>query len=184
LSASPRSDSEVSGVALRQAMRRLVTGVTVVTTGRGATTHGMTANAVISASLEPPLMLVSVHRHSRMNGRLRAERRFAINVLSGRQAPLARLFAAAGRPKGLAAAAMLGAGGPGAGAVALVDGALAAVECGLEAVHPAGDHDLFLGRVLEIHLGDVDAEPLMFHDGRLARESGRSCDVAGCAGRA
>jgi flavin reductase (DIM6/NTAB) family NADH-FMN oxidoreductase RutF len=181
LSASPRSDSEVSAVALRQAMRRLVTGVTVVTTGRDATTHGMTANAVISASLEPPLMLVSVHRHSRMNGRLRAERRFAINVLSGRQAPLARLFAAAERPQGLAAAAMLGTGG--AGAVALVDGALAAVECGLEAVHPAGDHDLFLGRVLEIHLGAADAEPLLFHEGRLARESSRPCDVVGCAGR-
>jgi flavin reductase (DIM6/NTAB) family NADH-FMN oxidoreductase RutF len=48
--------------SLRAAMGLFPTGVTVVTTGRGEATEGMTANAVISVSLDPLLLLVSVRR--------------------------------------------------------------------------------------------------------------------------
>jgi flavin reductase (DIM6/NTAB) family NADH-FMN oxidoreductase RutF len=39
------------------------------------------------------------------------------------------------------------------------------IECELEAVYPGGDHDLFLGRVVAIHMGDTRKGPLVFHEG-------------------
>ena len=46
----------------RKIMGRFATGVTVVTTGGGAGMHGLTANAVASLSLDPPLVLVAVEK--------------------------------------------------------------------------------------------------------------------------
>ena len=59
--------------ALRSAMRHFPTGVTVVTSGREERAEGMTANAVISVSLDPLLFLVSVHKDARINQRIREE---------------------------------------------------------------------------------------------------------------
>ena len=56
--------------ALRKAMGHYPTGVTVVTSGRGERAEGMTANAVMSVSLDPLLFLVSVHKDARLNGRI------------------------------------------------------------------------------------------------------------------
>ena len=46
----------------RKIMGQFATGVTVVTTGGAAGAHGLTANAVASLSLDPPLVLVAVER--------------------------------------------------------------------------------------------------------------------------
>ena len=58
----------------RQIMGRFATGVTVVTTRFGDQVSGMTANAVISLSLEPPLVAVSVEKNSNMHGYLKEGR--------------------------------------------------------------------------------------------------------------
>ena len=47
----------------------------------------------------------------------------------------------------------------------LATGALAVIECELEAVHPGGDHDLFVGRVVAVRMGDTRREPLIYHEG-------------------
>ncbi|MDQ3926887.1 MAG: flavin reductase family protein [Actinomycetota bacterium] len=150
--------------ALRTAMGLFPTGVTVVTTGRGEATEGMTANAVISVSLDPLLLLVSVHKDARLNQRIKEEGYYAVNLLADDQEGLSRLFASPDRSSGLPAVNSLG-GAYGRTGAPLAAGALAAVECELAAVYPGGDHDLFLGRVVAVHIGDTRKGPLVFHEG-------------------
>ena len=64
---------EATPDALRGAMRLFPTGVTVVTSGQEERAEGMTANAVVSVSLDPLLFLVSVHKDARLNPRIREE---------------------------------------------------------------------------------------------------------------
>jgi flavin reductase (DIM6/NTAB) family NADH-FMN oxidoreductase RutF len=73
---------EADADALRSAMSHYPTGVTVVTSGKEEKVEGMTANAVISVSLDPLLFLVSVHQDARINQRIREEGSFAVNLLS------------------------------------------------------------------------------------------------------
>ncbi len=150
--------------ALRSAMKHFPTGVTVVTSGREERAEGMTANAVISVSLDPLLLLVSVHKEARLNPRIREEGYFAANILADDQEGLSRLFASPERSSGLSAIRSLG-GGYGSTGAPLATGALAVIECELEEVYPGGDHDLFLGRVVAIRLGDTRKGPLVYHEG-------------------
>ena len=155
---------DADGSALRSAMSHFPTGVTVVTSGREERAEGMTANAVISVSLDPLLFLVSVHKEARLNPRIREEGYFAVNILADDQEGLSRLFASPERSSGLQAIHSLG-GGYGSTGAPLATGALAAIECVLEEVYPGGDHDLFLGRVVAIRMGDTRKGPLVYHEG-------------------
>ena len=150
--------------ALRAAMSQFPTGVTVVTSGREERAEGMTANAVLSVSLDPLLFLVSVHKDARLNPRIQEEGYFAASILAGDQEGLSRLFSSPERSSGLQAVHSLG-GGYGTTGAPLAAGALAIIECELEAAYPGGDHDLFLGRVVDIRLGDTRKGPLVFHEG-------------------
>ncbi|MGF1471173.1 MAG: flavin reductase family protein [Rubrobacteraceae bacterium] len=165
--AGEHRDLERGGVnadSLRAAMRLFPTGVTVVTSGREENAEGMTANAVISVSLDPPLFLVSVHKEARLNPRIKEAEYFAASILARDQEGLSRLFASPERSSGLAAISSLG-GGYGVTGAPLVAGALATIECELEAVYPGGDHELFLGRVVSTRLGDERKGPLVYHEG-------------------
>lgn len=153
-----------SAEALKKAMRLFPTGVTVVTSGREERAEGMTANAVVSVSLDPLLFLVSVHKEARLNPRIREEGYFAANILAADQEGLSRLFASPERSSGLSAIHSLG-GGYGSSGAPLAAGALAVIECELEAVYPGGDHDLFVGRVVAVRIGDTRKDPLIYHEG-------------------
>jgi flavin reductase len=155
---------EADAPALREAMSLFPTGVTVVTTGHGEKTEGMTANAVISVSLDPLLLLVSVHKDARLNQRIKEEGYYAVNLLAADQEGLSRLFASPERSSGLSAIKSLGDGSGKTGAP-LAAGAMAAIECELAEIYPGGDHELFLGRVVAVHLGDARKGPLVFHEG-------------------
>src|ERR687893_731372 len=155
---------EPSADALRGAMRLFPTGVTVVTSGREERTEGMTANALISVSLNPLLFLVSVHKDARLNPRIKEVGYFAVNILAEDQEGLSRLFASPERSSGLQAIHALGDGYGSTGAP-LAAGALAVIECKLEEVYTGGDHELFLGRVVGVRMGDARRGPLIFHEG-------------------
>jgi flavin reductase (DIM6/NTAB) family NADH-FMN oxidoreductase RutF len=150
--------------ALRSAMSHFPTGVTVVTSGREERAEGMTANAVISVSLDPLLFLVSVHKDARLNPRIKEEGHFAVNLLADDQEGLSRLFASPERSSGLQAIHSLG-GGYGSTGAPLAAGAIAVIECELAEVYAGGDHDLFLGRVVGVRMGDTRKGPLVFHEG-------------------
>jgi flavin reductase len=155
---------EPSADALKGAMRLFPTGVTVVTSGREERAEGMTANALISVSLDPLLFLVSVHKDARLNPRIKEEGYFAVNILADDQEGLSRLFASPERSSGLPAIHALG-GGYGSTGAPLAAGALAVIECELEEIYGGGDHDLFMGRVVAIRMGDTRRGPLVYHEG-------------------
>ena len=146
----------------RQIMGRFATGVTVVTTRYGDQISGMTANAVMSLSLDPPLIVVSVDCQSNMHGHLTQGQCYAINVLKHDQEDLSRRFAQPG-PKDFSDLTLTVAE---TGAPIFVD-ALAYVDCRVVEVTPAGDHDMFIGEPLA---GETyDGEPLIFYSGQYAQ---------------
>src|SRR5438046_926113 len=80
-------------VEFRKTLGMFATGVTIVTTRVADQVHGMTANAFMSVSLRPPLILISVDRRARMNALLREGVRFGVSVLEEKQTALSDRFA-------------------------------------------------------------------------------------------
>ena len=91
----------------RQIMGRFATGVTLVTTRRkDGEILGMTANAILSLSLDPPLILVSIDKQNQMHELLTSSDCFALNVLRDDQEEISRRFATPG-PKDFAGLELL-----------------------------------------------------------------------------
>src|SRR5262245_42692103 len=78
---APSALVEVAGAEFRRTLGLFATGVTLITTIRGEQVHGMTANAFMSVSLQPPLILVSIDRRARMNALLHEGVRYGVSVL-------------------------------------------------------------------------------------------------------
>lgn len=146
-------------------MRFFPTGVALVTCGCGAGTEAITANAVTSISLEPPLILICVTSGGRIRCCIEQRGGFAVNFLAEDQAELAAVFGSRDRPRGRAAMEAIG-GRVGVTGNALVMGSIAGVECDVVEQYPAGDHVLFLGRAAAIDVDGADRSPLLFHRGR------------------
>lgn len=149
--------------ALRHALGRFATGVTIVTTV-GADGHpvGLTVNSFNSLSLDPPLVLWSLRRSSPSLAAFRAAPRFAVNVLAESQIELSRSFASKVAHKFVDGLWQRGDDG-----VPLLAGAAACFLCQTASHHEAGDHELFIGRVLR--LADSHEPPLLFQGGRYRR---------------
>ena len=148
-------------VALRRTLGMFATGVTVITTADGEQIHGMTANAFMSVSLEPPLVLISVDRRTKMCGMLHEGRRYGVNVLCETQAALSDRFAGRQGEDLPEPRFDLVRGTP------LVEGALAHFVASVQRSYWGGDHSLFLGRVE--YARHHDGQPLLFHGGRYER---------------
>ncbi len=84
---------------LRSVLRRLISGVTVLTTEHDGRPWGMTVSAFTPVSLEPPLALVCVNRATTTAGHIVEQRRVGINVLSSDQAAISGRCAEPGTPK-------------------------------------------------------------------------------------
>src|SRR5579871_3442638 len=88
--------TEIDPAHFRRVMGRFATGVTVITATVAGETRGMTANAFMSGSLDPPLCVVSVGKKARMHGFLLESGHFGVNILARGQEALIGHFA--GRP--------------------------------------------------------------------------------------
>ena len=152
----------------RQLLGRFATGVTVVTaldpSGRPA---GMTASALSSVSLDPPLLLVCVGLQAEFHKTMSAAARFAVNVLAADQEHLSRQFAATGGDHFAGIAYHAGPHG-----LPLLDGVLAHVFCDRWGRHEAGDHTVFFGLVTG---GEAFERPalLYFRSGYTTTEDSR-----------
>lgn len=149
----------IEPTTLRAALGQFATGVTIVccVDGEGAPV-GLTANSFQALSLQPPLVLWSLRRTSPSLEAFQRARHFAINVLSEAQVDLSRRFAAP-VPDRFAE----GPWSRGEGGVPVLIGAAAVFECERLSQQDAGDHVLFIGRVL--HASDAQLSPLVFHAG-------------------
>jgi len=146
----------------RQIMGRFATGVTLVTARSDEKILGMTANAVLSLSLDPPLILVSVNKKNQMRKFLKKSNCFAINVLRDDQEEISRRFATPG-PKDFSDLELVESK---TGSPVLVN-ALAFIDCQIVQVVPGGDHDMFIGKPLA---GETrDGNPLIFYSGQYTQ---------------
>ena len=162
-------DREPTSRQYRDTVGMFTTGITVVTAVSARLGHGMTANAFASVSLDPLLVLACVVRDALMHKVLEESGRFAVSVLAADQEDLARYFSDSGRPGGMAQFVPVGwHPGPVTGAP-LLDGALAYLECDVEAAYDGGDHTVFLGRVRWVERARADGEPLLYFGGHYRR---------------
>jgi flavin reductase (DIM6/NTAB) family NADH-FMN oxidoreductase RutF len=140
-------------------MSRLPTAVTVVTAIGADGPAGLTANAVVSLSLDPPLMLACLDRGSRTLRAVEQAGRFGISVLGADDADVARVFATkapqAEKWDGVAWSEHEGA--------PVLDDAEVRIACELENVLAGGDHVIVTGKVLEVETSD--GAPLVFYGG-------------------
>ena len=153
----------VDGAAFKAALGSFVTGVTVMTTLVDAVPHGMTANAVASLSLDPPMVLVSVGRTAEMATRVEHSGVFALSILARNQRWLSDRFADSARGLGHEEFAGVDRHTEVTGAPVL-DGAAAFVDCRVRELVDGGDHVIVLGEV--VAAGATGAEPLAYHRGR------------------
>ena len=147
----------------RDALGSFPTGVAVVTASDGAGGHvGVTANSFNSVSLDPPLVLWSLAKTSRSRDAFHQAGWFAINILCAAQVDLSRRFATSGTDKFADVETV-----PGLGGVALLPGSAARFQCRTYAVYEGGDHEIFVGEVVDFDYSG--RAPLVFHRGAYAR---------------
>jgi flavin reductase len=157
------STSGFSSRDFRSALGSFATGVTVVTTMSEGHGYGMTVNAFSSVSLDPPLVLVCAISGATGSEEIERNRCFAVNILATDQEPLSRYFASRDRPRGRDAFRdvdhRIGVSGS-----PVLDDVAAYLDCQLAESYTVGDHEIFIGEVLDLHV-EPNAEPLVFHGG-------------------
>jgi flavin reductase (DIM6/NTAB) family NADH-FMN oxidoreductase RutF len=155
-----------TGRLMRDVMGHFATGVSVVTArDEDGAPVGTTANAISSVSLDPPLLLACLARNSETLAAIREGGRFAVNVLAAEQRHHSDRFAAKGAAVGAHEVDFddhdLG--------VPVLPGALATIACEVEAIHPAGDHEIVIGAAHHLEHGEPGAKPLVFYRGSYQR---------------
>jgi flavin reductase (DIM6/NTAB) family NADH-FMN oxidoreductase RutF len=143
--------------ALRDALGRFVTGVTVITTQTDDGPVGFTANSFASVSLDPPLVLWSPAKSSVRFPIFSAAQSFSIHVLETSQADIATRFSRGGIGFDHLDHTYSAEGVP------LIADALARFDCHQHATHDGGDHLIIVGRVIRFALRD--GAPLVFGQG-------------------
>ena len=146
----------------RQIMGHFATGVTVAGTVVDGETWGMTANAVTSLSLDPPLILLAVGRESQSQAKFQDSGCFALSILGEDQEDISNRFAFAG-PKDFSGLETITAetGSP------ILKSCLGWLDCKVAEIIRGGDHDMFLG---EIVAGEcLDGKPLLYFGGGYRR---------------
>ncbi|MGG1599634.1 flavin reductase family protein [Paenibacillus naphthalenovorans] len=143
--------------SFRNAMGQFVTGVTVITTNVGDETHGMTANAFLSVSLNPKLVLVSIGEKAKMLQKIKDAGHYAVNFLAEDQQEISMLFA--GQIKDGRSVDFEWLNG-----MPVIPGAIGRVTCQVVNEYVVGDHTLFVGEVTGIELND--GAPLIYFQGK------------------
>lgn len=157
---SASNTNAIDARELRNACGLFATGITVVTTELDGEVHGMTANAFMSVSLDPPLLVVSVGHKARLHALLQETGRYAISILRSDQEDFSSHFA--GWPvEGLEVEFERRNRYP------VLPGALAYFVCRVVDAHPAGDHTLYIAEVE--YLESAEGEPVLFYCGKYRR---------------
>ena len=142
----------------RSVMGHFTTGVTVVSYLRDGQNAGMTANAFMSVSLAPLLVMVSVRKQSQFTSAVGLGEQYGINILCESQEVLSAHFGGR-RDEALEIPFFDDYGFP------LLHGSLAHVIARVVDIHPAGDHLLYIGEVAHVSHG-VASRPLVYFSGK------------------
>jgi flavin reductase (DIM6/NTAB) family NADH-FMN oxidoreductase RutF len=156
---------------MRDLMAHFATGVTVVAARHGPLLAGMTANAIATISIDPPILMASIARKAETHGAIIGSHAFAVSVLADDQQDLADCFAQPTTASKLtrfcdAAWHEAETGSP------ILEGALAYFDCRLTERHDGGDHTIFLGEIVAAGFRE-DAEPLLWYGSGYRRLAAR-----------
>ncbi len=148
---------------LRQTVGQFVTGVTIIATEVQGEIHAMTANSFTSLSLDPPLVLFCVGKNTKAGQLIHEATGFSVNILQQNQRDLSTYFAGGWKedtPPPFSFTTWH--------STPRLDGSAAALGCSMHAIHEGGDHWIVVGKVIDVHRGDEDVQPLVFFSGRYA----------------
>jgi flavin reductase (DIM6/NTAB) family NADH-FMN oxidoreductase RutF len=144
-------------------MGHFATGVTIITTRDKAGAHfGLTANAFMSLSLNPPLVLISVDKSAQCYSCFDESRIFTVNFLSEDQEEISRRFATKGVEKFAGLKWREGNNG-----AACLEGVMAHIECKLVQTYDGGDHTIIIGEI--VSATGSGEKPLLFFKGKYHR---------------
>ena len=146
--------------AFRAAMRGFASTVSVVTACDHEREHGMTVTSVTSLSMEPPSILVCVHRKTLLHDIVLRAPRFGVNVLGQDQAELSTAFSGGTPPRDRFAVGDWRRSDAG---VPYLVGAHATILCRKSAAIPYGTHVILVGEVEHVELSQ-SVSPLVYHN--------------------
>lgn len=149
--------------AFRNACGKFATGITVVTVEVDGEMHGMTANAFMSVSLDPPLVVVSVGKKAHMHALLAQSTRYAISILNSEQEAYSGHFAGFGPPD-FTPAFTTRHHHP------VIADAIAYFVTTLYAAYEGGDHTLYVGLVE--YFESNSADPILYYSGKYRQIQG------------
>jgi len=160
----PGIDVTVDPDTFRSVLGRFASGITVVTVrDQAGRDYGMTVSAFSSVSLVPPLILVCVEQTASSHEPLLQATHFAVNILAAHQEPISRRFSSGDEGKRFDGIGYT----RGRSGAALLDEALAHIECRRTVMHPAGDHTIVVG---EVQTAVAHAKrPLLYYRGGYAQ---------------
>ena len=147
----------------REVIGHFASGVTVITANHDGADYGMTASAVTSLSLEPPMLLVCVNRETVTETAIAGSGAFGVNILHEHQGDVAERFAGRHSPSKFERLAIArgGLGSP------LLEDTLARIECSVAEQVTGGTHTVFLGEVQ--HAEALRGAPLAYFRGSFGR---------------
>ena len=155
----------IDPIEFRRTLGHFATGVTIVTTLDGKTDHGMTVNAFSSVSLDPPLVLVCCDRKAESYELLKKSKVFVVNMMSESQKQVSVNFSRhelkSIRFQNLKIRREV------TGAAVLED-AIAFIDCKVVAIHEAGDHEIFVGQVEKLGYKE-GSDPVLFYTGKYRK---------------
>ena len=151
--------------AFRRSVGRYATGIAVVSAVVDGHQHAMTVNSFTSVSLDPLLVLFCAEKVARFHEAVLAAGQWGVSVLGASDEPTSRWFATRGRPLEDQLAGFAWQPGALTGA-ALLDCAIATLECETTSTADGGDHTIIVGSVLSAGRADSEAAPLIYYEGR------------------
>jgi flavin reductase (DIM6/NTAB) family NADH-FMN oxidoreductase RutF len=161
---TPKNEQVMTSIdnwEFRKTLGLFATGVTVVAVEVDGEIFGMTANAVTSVSLEPPLVLVCVDKQAHLMAALQKSDQFSINILSEGQVDLSSFFANMWLEPELPDFTFI----PWMGAPRLA-GTLGAIACRIYEFLEGGDHWIIVGQVVDLYREEDLANPLLYYRGQ------------------
>lgn len=138
-------------------MSKFATGVTVVLAENNKNVHGMTANAFMSVSLNPKLILVSISKKAKMQQYLKKTNQFSINILSNKQQDISKTFAGQNNSNIEINNFLYRQNVP------IISDSVATLVCTTYKTVDAGDHVLYIGEVIDIMVRND--QPLIYLEG-------------------
>lgn len=159
----PHPPATVAGMDdFLEGMRRLAAAVDVVTVADGDRRGGLTASAVTSLTVDPPMLLACVNRSASSHALIVDAGRFAVNVLPAGDQGVAAAFAGM---TGLEGDDRFSVGEWREGDLGqpILTTALVSFECVIESLVGRSTHDIVIGEVQAVHLGEK-TDPLLYMD--------------------